>query len=115
MMCSFTECDRHGVPIYLPAEMRLPEAATPDEAAGFARNFLGLGLDGMKLFTGSYMGNKPVVNMDAAIAKAAVEVAHARGKPVFAHPQNTAGVNAVIAAGVDVLAHTVPSEPGYTP
>jgi imidazolonepropionase-like amidohydrolase len=53
--------------------------------------------------------------MDAAIAKAAVEVAHAQGKPVFAHPQNTAGVNAVIAAGVDVLAHTVPSEPGYTP
>jgi len=104
-----------GHPIYLPAEMQLPEAATPDEAAGFARNFLGLGLDGMKLFTGSYMGDKPVVNMDAAIAKAAVEVAHARGKPVFAHPQNTAGVNAVIAAGVDVLAHTVPSEPGYTP
>jgi len=104
-----------GHPIYLPAEMQLPEAATPDEAAGFARNFLGLGLDGMKLFTGSYMGDKPVVNMDAAIAKAAVEVAHAQGKPVFAHPQNTAGVNAVIAAGVDVLAHTVPSEPGYTP
>jgi len=104
-----------GHPIYLPAEMQLPEAATPDEAAGMARRFLGLGLDGMKLFTGSYMGDKPVVNMDAAIAAAAVEVAHAQGKPVFAHPQNTAGVNAVIAANVDVLAHTVPSEPGYTP
>jgi imidazolonepropionase-like amidohydrolase len=95
--------------------MQLPEAATPDEAAGFARKFLELGLDGMKLFTGSYMGDKPVVNMDAAVAKAAVEAAHAQGKPVFAHPQNTAGVNAVIAASVDVLAHTVPSEPGYTP
>jgi imidazolonepropionase-like amidohydrolase len=104
-----------GHPVYLPAEMQLPEAAAPEEAAGFARNFLGLGLDGMKLFTGSYMGDKPVVNMDAAVAKAAVEVAHAQGKPVFAHPQNAAGVNAVIAAGVDVLAHTVPSEPGYTP
>jgi imidazolonepropionase-like amidohydrolase len=103
-----------GHPIYLPAEMQLPEAATPDEAVAFARKFLGLGLDGMKLFTGSYMGNRPVVNMDVAIAKAAVEVAHAQGKPVFAHPQNTAGVNAVIAASVDVLAHTVPSEPGYT-
>ena len=32
-----------GHPIYLPAQMQLPEAATPDEAAGFARNFLGLG------------------------------------------------------------------------
>src|SRR5262249_8037724 len=45
---------------------------------------------------------------------AAVEVAHAQGKPVFAHPQNTTGVNAVIAASVDVLAHTIPSEPSYT-
>ena len=45
--------------------------------------------------------------MDPAIAKAAVDVAHAQGKPVFAHPQNTAGVEAVIAAGVDVMAHTV--------
>ena len=31
-----------------------------------------------------------------------------QGKPVFAHPQNTAGVETVIAAGVDVMAHTVP-------
>ena len=30
--------------------------------------------------------------MDVAIAKAAVDVAHAQGKPVFAHPQNTAGI-----------------------
>jgi hypothetical protein len=104
-----------GHPIYLPPEMQLPEAATPDEAARFARNFLGLGLHGMKLFTGSYMGEKPVVNMDAAIARAAVEAAHALGKPVFAHPQNRTGVDVVIAASVDVLAHTVPTEPGYTP
>jgi imidazolonepropionase-like amidohydrolase len=104
-----------GRPIYLPAEMQLPEAATQDQAAGIARYFLGLDLDGIKLFTGSFMGDKPVVNMDAAIAKGAVEAAHVQGKPVFAHPQNAAGVNAVIAASIDVLAHTVPSEPGYTP
>jgi len=104
-----------GHPIYLPAEMQLPEAATSDEAAGMARDFLGRGLDGMKLFTGSYMGEKPVVNMDIAVAKAAVEVAHAQHKPVFAHPQNSTGVDVVLAANVDVLAHTIPSEPGYTP
>ena len=35
----------------------------------------------MKLFTGVYKGEgKPVVNMDVAIAKAAVDVAHAAGK-----------------------------------
>jgi imidazolonepropionase-like amidohydrolase len=104
-----------GHPVYLPAELQLPEAATPEEAAQLARDDLGIGLDGIKLFTGASMGDKPVVNMDATIAKAAVDVAHAEGKPVFAHPQNRTGVDTVIAAGVDVLAHTVPSEPSYTP
>lgn len=103
-----------GHPIYLPADLRLPQAGVPAEAAGTARSMLGLGLDGIKLFTGSFMGDKPVVNMEAGVAKAAVDVAHAAGKPVFAHPQNAAGVDAVIASGVDVLAHTVPSEAGYT-
>jgi imidazolonepropionase-like amidohydrolase len=105
----------HGHPVYLPPDMQLPEAATPEAAVQMARRNLELGLDGMKLFTGSFMGvDKPVVNMAPAIAKAAVDVAHAEGKPVFAHPQNKAGVDAVGAAGVDVLAHTVPTEPGYT-
>ena len=92
----------------------MPEAETPERAAEMARYYLKIGLDGIKLFTGSYKGeDKPVVNMEAAIAKAAVDVAHAQGKPVFAHPQNTAGIEAVIAAGVDVMAHTVGRQPGY--
>jgi imidazolonepropionase-like amidohydrolase len=104
-----------GHPVYLPAELQLPEVATSDEAAQLSRSYLDMGLDGIKLFTGAYMGDKPVVNMDVAIARAAVEVAHAQGKPVFAHPQNETGVNTVIAAGVDVLAHTAPGPSGYTP
>jgi imidazolonepropionase-like amidohydrolase len=103
-----------GHPVYLPPEWRLPEAGTPGEAGQMARDDLQLGLDGMKLFTGSYMGSRPVVNMDAGVAKAVVDVAHAQGKPVFAHPQNRAGVAVVLAAGVDVLAHTIPTESGYT-
>jgi imidazolonepropionase-like amidohydrolase len=107
---------KDGRPAYLPAEMQLPEAATPEQAAQMARAYMQLGLDGIKLFTGAYKGeDKPVVNMDVAIAKAAVDVAHAEGKPVFAHPQNTAGIEAVIAAGVDVMAHTVGRQPGYFP
>jgi imidazolonepropionase-like amidohydrolase len=105
-----------GHPPYLPPEIQLPEAGTPEEATQMARNSLRIGLDGMKLFTGAFMGNnKPVVNMDVTVAKAAVDVAHAQGKPVFAHPQNKTGVETVVAAGVDVMAHTVPGEPGYTP
>jgi len=51
--------------------------------------------------------------MDVAVAKAAVDVAHAQGTPVFAHPQNKTGVDTLIAAGVDVMAYTTPG-PGYT-
>jgi imidazolonepropionase-like amidohydrolase len=103
-----------GHPVYLPAEIQLPEVATPDEAAELARDYMRMDLDGIKLFVGASMGEKPTVNMDPAIAKAAVDVAHAQGKPVFAHPQNRVGVDVVIAAGVNVLAHTVPREAGYT-
>jgi imidazolonepropionase-like amidohydrolase len=104
-----------GHPAYVPAEIQLPEAATPQEAERLAQGYMKMGLDGMKLFTGSYMGpDKPVVNMDTAIAKAAVDVAHAEGKPAFAHPQNYTGVNNALNAGVDVLAHTIPTENGYT-
>ena len=105
-----------GHPAYLPPELQLPQAATSDEAAQMTRGYLRAGLDGMKLFTGVYMGEgKPVVNMDVAVAKAAVDVAHAQGKPVFAHPQNRVGLETVIAAEVDVLAHIIPGQPGYSP
>ncbi|WP_426442269.1 amidohydrolase family protein [Bradyrhizobium genosp. P] len=104
-----------GHPVYIPSDVKLPEVATAEEAAQWARDYLGMGEDGIKLFTGAFMGDKPVINMDPAIAKAAVEVAHAHGKPVFAHPQNKTGVETVIAADVDILAHTAPSQGDYTP
>lgn len=106
---------RGGHPVYLPAEIQLPEAATAAEAAQMARDDLAMGIDGMKLFTGVYRGEKPVINMDPAIAKAAVDVAHAQGRPVFAHPQNRTGMETAVAAKVDVMAHIVPGEAGYTP
>jgi imidazolonepropionase-like amidohydrolase len=103
---------KSGHPVYLPADMQLPEAATPEEAKQIAGEFMGIGLDGIKLFTGSVTANG-VVNMGVSVARAAVEVAHAQGKPVFAHPQNKTGMEIVIAAGIDVMAHIVSSEPGY--
>ncbi len=100
---------QNGHPAYLPAEMQLPEAATPQEADSMARRYLQMGLDGIKLFTGAFMGDKPVINMDTAIVKAAVDVAHAQGKPVFAHPQNWKGLDNALEGGVDILAHTIPT------
>jgi imidazolonepropionase-like amidohydrolase len=104
----------NGHPVYLPPEMQLPEAASPEQAEQMARGYLKIGLDGIKLFTGAYMGNKPVVNMDTAIVKAAADVAYADGKPVFAHPQNHTGTDNALAGGVDVLAHTIPNEGSFT-
>ena len=104
-----------GHPVYIPREVPLPEVSTPEESAKLSRDYLAMGLDGIKLFTGAFMGDKPVVNMEPAVAKGAVDVAHAQGKPVFAHPQNKTGVDTVIEAGVDVMAHTAPGPSGYTP
>jgi imidazolonepropionase-like amidohydrolase len=107
---------KDGHPAYLPADLQLPIASTPEQAARWARTYMQLGLDGLKLFTGVYKGEgNPVVNMDVTIGRAAVDVAHALGKPVFAHPQNSTGLETVIAAGVDVMAHTTPQQRGYTP
>jgi imidazolonepropionase-like amidohydrolase len=106
---------KNGHPVYLPAEIVLPEAATPQEATGMAQGYMAAGLDAIKLFTGAYMGTKPVVNMDTSIVKAAADVAHAQSKPVFAHPQNHTGVDNALAGGVDILAHTIPTEGSFTP
>ena len=105
---------KNGHPVYLPPEMQLPEAATPQQAAGMARQYLEMGLDGIKLFTGAYMGTKPTVNMSTDIVKAAVDVAHDESKPVFAHTQNRVGTDNALAGGVDILAHTIPTEGSFT-
>jgi imidazolonepropionase-like amidohydrolase len=104
-----------GHPVYLPAELQLPEAGNAVEAMLMARGYLSMGLDGIKLFTGAYMGAKPVINMPTEIVKATVDVAHAQGKPVFTHPQNRVGVDNALNGGVDILAHTIPTERSFTP
>lgn len=104
-----------GHPVYLPPEMQLPEAATPEQASEMAKRYLEMGLDGIKLFTGAFMGSKPTVNMPTDIVKAAVDVAHGEGRLAFAHPQNRPGVDNALAGGVDILAHTIPTEGSFTP
>src|SRR5271167_4745840 len=104
---------KNGHPVYLPAEMKLPEAASPAEAKQMSIDDLKMGMDGMKLFTGAFMGNNPVIHMDTPIVTAAVDVAHAQHKPVFAHPQDRVGIDNAIDGGVDVLAHTITANITY--
>src|SRR6202050_5583922 len=48
--------------------------------------------------------------MPLDLAKAIVEKAHLAGKPVFAHVSNDQGIEVAIQSGVDILAHTTPSD-----
>jgi imidazolonepropionase-like amidohydrolase len=73
------------------------------------------GANGIKLFTGSMQARGAVANMDAELVRAAVAEADRHGLPVFAHPHNTEGLEAAIAGGVDILAHTAPMSPAWTP
>lgn len=102
-----------GSPFYvLPA--RLPELANPESATALVDRLLGNpGIDGVKLFTGSWATRDRIVVMPTEVVRAAVEAAHRRGKPVFAHPSNSAGALAALEGGVDVLAHTFPAGPAW--
>ncbi len=108
----------NGIPVYIPkdlaGQLKQFEAATPADAARIARAQLAMGADGLKLFTGSIMGHGQVTPMPVDVAKGAVDLAHAAGKPVFAHPSNHVGTDNALAAGVDILAHTIPIENGFT-
>jgi imidazolonepropionase-like amidohydrolase len=73
------------------------------------------GADGIKLFAGSVQGGGKIANMPLDLVRAAVKEAHRRHLPVFAHPQNSAGLESAISSGVDILAHTTPDSPPWTP
>ncbi|MFY2763724.1 amidohydrolase family protein [Arenimonas sp. MALMAid1274] len=111
----------HGTPIYvreLWAQTGSPsaEVATPEQAATRATAQLRDGADGVKLFTGAITGGPgAVVPMSPDIARAAVEAAHAQGKPAFAHPTDVAGLQAALDSGVDVLVHAAPEAGEWTP
>src|SRR5207237_4055740 len=94
--------------------LHLANTETPEQAIALVRNHAAKGADGIKLFTGSAQSNGVAV-LPLSIARAAVEEAHRHNLPVFAHPQDVDGVNVAIDSGVDVLAHTVPQSPPWTP
>jgi imidazolonepropionase-like amidohydrolase len=96
-----------GTPFYLDP-LKLPELSSPEQATEMVNRMLGLGVEGIKIFAASPKRGRPPVVMPLDIAKAVVAAAHAKGKFVVAHPTNTAGVEVVIGAGVDILAHTTP-------
>src|SRR3546814_17650829 len=53
--------------------------------------------------------------MPVDLATAAVEEAHRHGALVFTHPPDVRGLEVALAAGVDVLAHSVEALDGFEP
>jgi imidazolonepropionase-like amidohydrolase len=109
----------NGIPYYLkgslPAEVIavLNTPRSPEEAAAVVERQLGAGADAVKLFTGSWVERGRVLPMAAPIARTAADVAHRRGKLVFAHASNLAGLEAALEARVDVLAHALDDDRGW--
>ena len=98
-----------GSPYYiLPA--RLPELTSAPVTVSMVNRVADAGAEGIKLFTGSWATRSSIVVMPLELVQAAAQAAHARGMFVIAHPSNSAGARAAIEGGVDILAHTFPSE-----
>jgi imidazolonepropionase-like amidohydrolase len=110
-----------GIPYYLkeavPADLLklLPQPSTPREATNIVGRNIDEGADIIKLFTGSNVSPARVLPMPDDVAVAAVAAAHRRGKLVFAHPSNAAGLEVALRAHVDVLAHAIEDTRGLTP
>jgi imidazolonepropionase-like amidohydrolase len=95
--------------------LHMENTQTPEQAIALVRDHAAKGADGIKLFTGSDQGRGEVALLPLATAKAAVDEAHRHHMPVFAHPTNMDGARVAIDSGVDVLAHTLPQSPPWTP
>lgn len=105
----------YAVPFY--REFHLPSAEILSIPKALARvdRQIARGADGVKLFTGAIVnGEIGVLPMPLDQARAIASEAHRLGKPVFAHPTNTAGLDVAIDAGVDILAHVAPLSGPWT-
>lgn len=110
----------NGLPVYMshlsPSLLaRMPQPTTADGAAAVVRDNIDAGADAAKLFLVTPQADHQLKRMAPDIARAAVAEAHRRGKLVFAHPTDPAGLRAAMDAGVDILAHPPLGTPGPWP
>ena len=86
---------------------KMREIGTPEEGVTNANALIDAGASAIKLYVSTW--RPPIVTLSGETVHAVVEAAHARGKPVFAHPSDMAGLLASLAGPVDVLMHTAPT------
>jgi imidazolonepropionase-like amidohydrolase len=105
-----------GIPSYindLPKRVldKMHQPKSAEEARKNVRANLDGGADGTKIFMVTSPARDVTTVLSAEVARAAAEETHARGKLLFAHPTNIAGIRAALDAGVDILVHTTLGEP----
>ncbi|HVF91503.1 MAG TPA: amidohydrolase family protein [Blastocatellia bacterium] len=83
-----------------------PEVSNAAEALDASKKLLDSGTDGLKLHAAAQ--SPPFAALPGEAIRAAVDEAHRRNKPVFAHPTNPEGILAAVRGGVDIIAHTTP-------
>jgi len=103
-----------GTPVYVRSfletnHISIPEIESTAQAIGRVRQQIHDGADGIKIFANSIEQNG-ILTMPLDLAKAIVDEAHRAGKPVFAHVSNNQGIEVAVQSGVDILAHTTPSD-----
>jgi imidazolonepropionase-like amidohydrolase len=108
-----------GTPIYVKGFLEanhifIPDVESTSQATERVRQQVRDGADGIKIFANSIEADG-VLTMPLDLAKAIVAEAHRAGKPVFAHVSNNQGIEVAIQSGVDILAHTTPTDDLWSP
>jgi imidazolonepropionase-like amidohydrolase len=108
-----------GTPIYVQGfleanHISIPEVESTAQAKERVRQQINDGADGIKIFANS-AERDGMFTMPLDLAQVIVAEAHHAGKPVFAHVSNNQGTEVAIQSGVDILAHTTPTDDLWSP
>lgn len=102
-------------PFYQASKLPSAEVSTDALAVHRVRQQIRNGADGIKLFTGSIVGEREVVHMPAATIASLSDATRALGRPVFAHPTDRTGLELAVRHGATVLAHSAPLMGDWSP
>jgi imidazolonepropionase-like amidohydrolase len=108
-----------GTPIYVKGFLEanhidIPEVESTAQARDRVRQQIRDGANGIKIFANS-VESREILTMPSDLAQAITAEAHRAGKPVFAHVSNNQGIEVAIQSGVDILAHTTPTDELWSP
>jgi imidazolonepropionase-like amidohydrolase len=108
-----------GTPIYIKGfleanHINIPEVESTAGAKERVRQQIRDGADGIKIFANS-VERDDILTMPSDLAQVIAAEAHRAGKPVFAHVSNDQGIEVAIQSGVDILAHTTPTDDLWSP